>query len=118
MVRQWQKHFYEKRYSESVLNDNPDFVKIAEAYGIKGVRIEKRGELAEKISEIIESREKILVHVLVDPAENIYPIIPVGKSNSEMLFAKQDRDPAIFENAEKADLEKERGKGGVSRGNA
>jgi acetolactate synthase-1/2/3 large subunit len=86
MVRQWQKHFYGGRYSQSVLDDNPEFVAIAAAYGIKGVKISSRKDLAGKIGAILESGETTLVHCKTDPEENVYPIIPVGKSNYEMMF--------------------------------
>ena len=87
MVRQWQKHFYGGRYSQSVLDDNPEFVTIASAYGIKSVKITSRQKLKDNIKYILNSGETILVHVITDPEENVYPIIPVGKSNHEMLFA-------------------------------
>ena len=87
MVRQWQEKFHGGRYSHSVLDDNPDFCKIAEAYGIKSEKITKRADMA-KLRHIIDSREPVLVHVLTDPRENVYPMIPVGKGNHEMLFAK------------------------------
>ena len=86
MVRQWQKHFYGGRYSQSVLDDNPEFVKIAEAYGIKGVKISSRKNLKKNIEDILNSDETVLVHVITDPEENVYPIIPAGKSNHEMLI--------------------------------
>ena len=89
MVRQWQKHFYGGRYSQSVLDDNPEFVTIAAAYGIKGVKITSRKNLRENIKSILDSDETVLVHVLTDPEENVYPIIPTGKSNHEMLFAEE-----------------------------
>lgn len=87
MVRQWQEEFYDGRYSQSALDDNPDFEKIAEAYSIKFERISKRADIS-KLKHIIDSRESMLVHVLTDPSENVYPMIPVGKGNHEMLFAK------------------------------
>src|SRR5690625_7751572 len=51
MVRQWQESFYEKRYSESILSSNPDFVKLAESYGIRGLRVEKESEAREMLKE-------------------------------------------------------------------
>jgi acetolactate synthase-1/2/3 large subunit len=92
MVRQWQQHFYGGRYSQSVLGDNPDFVKIAAAYGIKGVKISSRKNLSGKISEILESKTTTLVHVITDPEENVYPIIPSGKNNYEMMLTEEVDD--------------------------
>ena len=100
MVRQWQKHFYDGNYSQSILNDNPDFIKLAEAYNIKAIKIAERKDL-EKIPEIIESQETILVHVLVDPTENVYPIIPTGKGHHEMLFAEEAKNSEIFGSTDK-----------------
>jgi acetolactate synthase-1/2/3 large subunit len=101
MVRQWQKHFYDGNYSQSILNDNPDFIKIAEAYKIKAVKIAERKDLDKKITEIIESQETMLIHVLVDPTENVYPIIPMGKGHHEMLFAEEAKNSEIFGSTDK-----------------
>ena len=103
MVRQWQKHFYDGNYSQSVLIDNPDFVKIAEAYKIKALRITEREQL-DQISEIIESQASMLIHVKTDPTENVYPIIPVGKGHHEMLFAEEAKNSEIFGIAEKVNF--------------
>ena len=89
MVRQWQKHFHGGRYSQTILDDNPEFVTIAAAYGIKGVKIDSRKDLRKNIESILNISETVLVHVLTDPEENVYPIIPAGKSNHEMLFAEE-----------------------------
>jgi len=86
MVRQWQEHFYGGRYSQSVLDDNPEFAMIASAYGIKGVKITSRQEFEDNIESILNNRETMLIHVLTDPEENVYPIIPAGKSNHDMVF--------------------------------
>jgi len=85
MVRQWQKNFYGGRYSQSILDDNPEFVTIAAAYGIKGVKLSSRRKLEDNIKNILDSDETVLVHVLTDPEENVYPIIPAGKSNREIM---------------------------------
>ena len=103
MVRQWQKHFYDGNYSQSVLDDNPDFAKIAEAYKIKAIKIRDRADL-EKIPEIVSSQETMLIHVKTDPSENVYPIIPVGKAHHEMLFAEEAKNSEIFGIAEKVDF--------------
>lgn len=89
MVRQWQKHFYGSRYSSSVMEDNPEFITIAAAYGLKAIKIENREELAKNIDGIMQSRETILVHCLTDPEENVYPIIPAGKNNHEMIISEE-----------------------------
>jgi len=86
MVTQWQKILYGGRYSQTVLDDNPDFAAIAAAYGIKGITINTRQELNENIEDIINSNETILVHVLTDPEEDVFPMVPSGKSNHEMIL--------------------------------
>ena len=89
MVRQWQKHFYGGRYSQSVLEDNPDFAMIANAYGIEAVKIDLRKDFFEKIDNILTNGKTMLIHLVTDPEENVYPIIPGGKSNHEMIFSEE-----------------------------
>jgi acetolactate synthase-1/2/3 large subunit len=79
MVRQWQELFYGRRYVGTKLW-NPDFVKIAEAYGIPGVRVERREEIASTIQQAMESPGAFLIDFLIEPEENIYPIVPPGES--------------------------------------
>ena len=90
MVTQWQKILYGGRYSQTVLDDNPDFAAIAAAYGIKGIKISTRQELNENIEDIINSNETVLVHVLTDPAENVFPMVPANKSHHEMILAEEE----------------------------
>jgi len=85
MVRQWQELFFEKRYSEVDLSDNPDFAKVAEAFGIPSFRVEKRDEVDGAIDRLLNEKGPLLVHVLIDPAANVWPLVPPGKNNSEML---------------------------------
>ncbi len=75
MVRQWQEIFYNKRYSTSVLEDNPDFVRIAEAYGAKGMRIKDEKEVAAAIVEAKKIRGPVLIDFMVDAEENVYPMV-------------------------------------------
>lgn len=91
MVRQWQELFHERRYSEVNLEINPDFVKVAEAYGIKSVTLESEEDL-EKIDEILKSDEPILVNCIVKKEENVYPMIPVGKSVEDMIGLRGVKD--------------------------
>ncbi len=87
MVRQWQELFFEKRYSEVDLSDNPDFVEVAKAFGIPAMRVEGRDATDAAIDRLINDDGPLLAHVLIDPAENVWPLVPPGKSNSEMLEA-------------------------------
>jgi acetolactate synthase-1/2/3 large subunit len=86
MVRQWQETFYEKRYSSSNMEaGRPDFVKLAEAYGVKGMLIESRDELQGAIAEILAHNGPVLVDVRVRKNENCYPMVAPGKSNAQMI---------------------------------
>ena len=87
MVRQWQELFFQERYSEVDLSDNPDFVKIAEAFGIPALRVEKDEEIPQAIDKILKSDGPVFVHVLINPRENVWPLVPPGKPNSQMLEA-------------------------------
>lgn len=87
MVRQWQEFFYDKRYSMSYMESLPDFVKLAEAYGHSGVRIEKPQELENKLREVIAMKDKtVFIDIITDPTENVYPMIPAGGGQAEMIL--------------------------------
>ena len=87
MVRQWQDLFYEGRYASSSLGNVPDFVKLAEAYGAAGIRIEKVGDVDAGIEEALTIDRPVFIDVSVYQYENCYPMIPAGGSNHEMLLA-------------------------------
>lgn len=84
MVRQWQELFHNGRYSQVDLMGNPDFTKVAEAYGVRSLTIKNEEELR-GIEEIIESDEPVLVNCIVAREENVYPMIPAGKSVEDMI---------------------------------
>ncbi len=86
MVRQWQDLFYEGRYASSYLGNVPDFVKLAEAYGAAGIRIDKVGDVDAGIQEALSIDRPVFVDVPVYQYENCYPMIPAGGSNHEMLL--------------------------------
>jgi acetolactate synthase-1/2/3 large subunit len=85
MVRQWQEIFFEKRYCDIDLNFAPDFVKLAESYGIRGVRVEHRTDVPDAVRDFLSDREPRLIDFWVDPSENVYPIVPPGASLAEMV---------------------------------
>ncbi len=87
MVRQWQDLFYRKRYSGVTLKDsNPDFVKLAESYGIVGMRAEKTSDVEKVLKEAIELKNKpVLIDFIIEEEENVYPMIPAGRSMEEIL---------------------------------
>lgn len=85
MVRQWQEIFFEKRYCDIDLNYAPDFARLAESYGIRGWRVEHRDNVSDAVRDMLSDREPCLVDFAVDPAENVYPIVPPGASLAEMI---------------------------------
>ena len=82
MVRQWQQLFFEKRYS-SVEMDNPDFLKLAEAYGIPARQVSKCSDVQAALAEMWESPGPYLVEVVCEKEENVFPMIPAGASISD-----------------------------------
>jgi acetolactate synthase I/II/III large subunit len=86
MVRQWQERFYQERYSYSAMSV-PNFVKLADAYGAKGFRIEKSKDLARIMKEAFATPGPVLIDVVIPKEEAVMPMIPPGGSMSEMLFA-------------------------------
>ncbi|MBD1909983.1 MULTISPECIES: biosynthetic-type acetolactate synthase large subunit [unclassified Leptolyngbya] len=86
MVRQWQQTFYEERYSCSDMKTGaPDIVKLADAYGIKGISIDKREDLTAAVAEMIAHDGPCLLNVVVKRNENCYPMVAPGKSNAQMI---------------------------------
>jgi len=83
MVRQWQEMFFDGRYASTEMT-NPDFVKIAQGYGIKARKVSERKELTESIEEMIASKESYFLEVRVEMEENVFPMIPTGSSVSEI----------------------------------
>lgn len=83
MVRQWQELFFNKRYASTEMK-NPNFVKIAEGYGIKSKRVSERAELSKAIKEMIVSKNSYFLEVLIEKESNVFPMIPTGASISEV----------------------------------
>lgn len=83
MVRQWQQLFFEKRYASTEMT-NPDFVKIAEGYHLKAVRVTDRKDLQSTIDEMIKSKEPYFLEVVVEQEENVFPMVPSGASVSDI----------------------------------
>ena len=85
MVRQWQEFFFERNFSEIDLSDNPDFVKVAEAFGIEAFRIDHKDQVTDGLKRLLETDGPILAHVIINPEDNVWPLVPPGKNNSEMM---------------------------------
>jgi len=90
MVRQWQELLHGGRYSESYTAALPDFVKLAEAFGAVGLRVERPGEVDAAIGEMLAADRAVILDVAVDPAENCFPMIPSGAAHNEMLLGPDD----------------------------
>jgi acetolactate synthase-1/2/3 large subunit len=85
MVRQWQEFFYESRYAHSYVDALPDFVKLAESFGHVGMRVDKPDELEAAMQEAFAMKDRfVFLDVIVDPTENVYPMIAAGKGQHEM----------------------------------
>ncbi len=85
MVRQWQELFYNRNYSQTYITA-PDFVKLAEAYGAEGYRIERNDDVEEVLKVAFKSKKPALIDVRINPEENVYPMVPAGAGLSEMLL--------------------------------
>jgi acetolactate synthase-1/2/3 large subunit len=88
MVRQWQELFYGRRYSQTILHGNPDFVKIAEGYGALGIRVEKPEDVPSAIESALAVDRPVVIDFHVDPEENVYPMVPPGGAIHDMLDRK------------------------------
>lgn len=86
MVRQWQTLFYKKRYSETSINRQTDFVKLAEAFGAKGYRIVLRSEIEPVMKEALECGKPCIIDCIIDPDDSVYPIIPPGKGADDIIY--------------------------------
>ena len=86
MVRQWQDLFYNRNYSHTNMEAQPDFVKLAEAYGAEGYRISKPEELEDVLRKALTSPNPAFIDVMVEREENVYPMVPAGAALDEMLL--------------------------------
>lgn len=89
MVRQWQEFFYDRRYSMSYMDSLPDFVKLSEAYGHVGVRIDDPKQMYAQLEEVFSDKYKdrlVFVDIMTDPQENVYPMVPAGAGLDEMIL--------------------------------
>ena len=95
MVRQWQELFFDNRLSGVDLEGNPDFVKLAEAYRIKGVHIGNVPECRAKLKEAIDHPGPVVIHAEVIKEDNVFPMIPAGKSANEMIIEAPSKDKKL-----------------------
>ena len=85
MVHQWQEFFYDKDFFATVYSGNPDFVKLAEAYGITGIRVTDKTQVAAAIRQAMDTPGPVVMDFVVKPDEQVYPMIPAGESVNEMM---------------------------------
>ncbi|MCW5592439.1 MAG: acetolactate synthase 3 catalytic subunit [Burkholderiales bacterium] len=89
MVRQWQEFFHGNRYSESYMDALPDFVKLAEAYGHVGMRVEKPGDVEGALREAFALKDRLVfLDIITDQTENVFPMVPGGKGISELILSE------------------------------
>jgi acetolactate synthase-1/2/3 large subunit len=95
MVRQWQELLHGGRYSHSYSEALPDFVKLAEAFGAKGIRCYEPGDLDRAIGEMLDYDGPVLFDCVVEKGENCFPMIPSGKAHNDMLLADLSDDAGV-----------------------
>lgn len=85
MVRQWQKLFFDKRFSNTTLNRRTDYIKVAEAFGAKGYRIEKKEDVEEVFNKAFLDKGTVVIDCIIDEDENVLPMVPPGKPVEEII---------------------------------
>ncbi|WND81587.1 acetolactate synthase 2 catalytic subunit [Lysobacter capsici] len=85
MVRQWQELFFERRYSEVDLSDNPDFCALAAAFGVKAMYVDRADSVEEALHYMLQTPGPVLLHVAIDQAANVWPLVPPNHNNAQML---------------------------------
>ena len=98
MVRQWQEFFHGGRYAESYMDSLPDFVKLAESFGAVGLRATKPDEIDGLFEEMIACDKAVIADIVVDPDENVYPMIPAGAAHYEMKLGPDEDDAGTSDN--------------------
>ncbi len=88
MVRQWQDIFYEKRYAHTMLEGNPDFVRLAEAYGAKGMRARETSEVTATIERALQEKGPVVIDFVVEPEENVYPMVAPNRPINDIIIGR------------------------------
>jgi acetolactate synthase-1/2/3 large subunit len=91
MVRQWQELFFAKKYSEIDLWDNPDFVRLSEAFGVPAFFLRERKDVPRAIDRLLKDPGPLLAHVSIEQAANVWPLVPPAKSNAEMVIEDHNK---------------------------
>ena len=98
MVRQWQELFYAKRYVATPISC-PDFVKVAEAYCIPGLRVTQREEVAPAIEQAMDHDGPFLIDFMVEPEENVFPMVPPGAAVAEFIEEPRKKAKVVSDSA-------------------
>ncbi len=91
MVRQWQDLFWNKRYSYTCIEVQPDFAMLAEAFGAKGLRVTETGQVGDALREAIASGRPTVIDFKIAPEENVFPMVPAGQAITELIGGKATR---------------------------
>jgi len=91
MVRQWQELFFNERYSETIMDVQPDFVRLAEAYGAVGLRADDPRDVVPCLEKALSVQGPVVMDFIVDPEEKVFPMVPPGHGNDQMILAKPDK---------------------------
>jgi acetolactate synthase-1/2/3 large subunit len=91
MVRQWQELFFAKKYSEIDLWDNPDFVRLSEAFGVPAFFLRERKDVSRAVDRLLKEPGPLLAHVSIEQAANVWPLVPPAKSNAEMVIEDHNK---------------------------
>ncbi|MBP1475523.1 acetolactate synthase 2 catalytic subunit [Frateuria sp. MAH-13] len=95
LVRQWQQLFFDGRYSETDLSDNPDFGALAHAFGIAAFRLERADGVEHALHCLLACEGPALLHVCIDADANVWPLVPPNRNNAQMLFNPEDADAPL-----------------------
>jgi acetolactate synthase-1/2/3 large subunit len=114
IVKQWQDLFFGKRYANTYIPDQPDFVKLAESYGIQGLRAVTPQETTDVLEEVFKTKGPCIVDVHIDAEEHVYPMVPAGAAVKDMLLSKKDEEKSLAGGAKTRSryAVKTKGKGG------
>jgi acetolactate synthase-1/2/3 large subunit len=85
LVRQWQECFFDRRFSEIDLSDNPDFAEVARAFGIPSIRVDESSQVESALQQLNSTAGPLFLHVPIEQGAKVWPLVAPGKSNSEML---------------------------------
>jgi len=96
MVKQWQDLFYQRRYSQTVMK-NPNFAAMAEAFGVKGMRCERKEDVPKVVDQMLSHDGPVVVDFVVEPNEHVYPMVPAGKGLHEQVLGVVDQEGGKIE---------------------